>query len=181
MHILHFRSFLHTHTRFNTVCTVIITHTRTTQVSIKVHVWVVLHTGPSGAGQLLLLHLTVQGAVCPIGEGGHAGLHAAAGPSGVRPPPLVLHHQQPGIRTPDWDKEGQRITKEARPILCALCLSMSHWSKWLSSFSHCSHSERSHISKLTLKRNRAQPEALKCYYTSRRQYVLTFLPYLIYY
>lgn len=72
----------------------------TTQVSIKAHVGVILLTGLYGTGQFLLLHLAVEGAVCPVGEGGHAGLHAAAGTPGVRPPPLVLHHQQPRVRTP---------------------------------------------------------------------------------
>lgn len=79
----------------------------TTQVSVKVHIGVVLHAGLHGAGKLLLLHLAVEGAVCPIGEGGHAGLHAAAGAPGVRPPPFV-HRQQPRLRPPAWDSTKER-------------------------------------------------------------------------
>lgn len=75
---------------------------RTIQVSIKVHIGVILHTGLYGTGQFVFFHFTVEGAVCPIGEGGHAGLHAAAGPPGVRPPPLVLHPQEPWVTTPVW-------------------------------------------------------------------------------
>lgn len=84
------------HTLFAIMCNL------TIRVTIKVHIGVIiLHTGLYGTGQFLLLHLAVEGAVCPIGDGGHAGLHAAAaGPAGGTPPPCVLHHQQPLVRTP---------------------------------------------------------------------------------
>lgn len=62
-------------------------------MSINMHVWVILYTGLYGTCQLFLLHITVEGAVGPVGEGGHTGLHTAAGAFSVRPPPpLVLHH-----------------------------------------------------------------------------------------
>lgn len=63
----------------------------TVKVSIKVQVWVMESSGLHGTGQLLLLHLAVEGAVCAVGEGRHAGLQAAVGPLSVRPPPPVLH------------------------------------------------------------------------------------------
>lgn len=62
----------------------------TTCITIKVHIGVAL----DGISQFVLLHLGVEGAVGPVGEGGHAGLHAAAGASGVSSPPRVRHHQQ---------------------------------------------------------------------------------------
>lgn len=90
--------------------------TLTVQVSIKVHIGVVLHTWLYGTSQFLLLHLAVEGAVRPVGEGGHAGLHAAAGPPGVRPPSLVLHHQQPWVRTPVWDDAKREREREWQGI-----------------------------------------------------------------
>ena len=63
----------------------------TTEVSVKVHVWVILYTGLRGIDQFLL-HLAVEGAVGLVGDGGNAGLHTAAGALGVRPPPSVIHH-----------------------------------------------------------------------------------------
>lgn len=67
----------------------------TTRVTVvKVHIGVALHITLDGISQFVLLHLSVEGAVGPIGEGGHTGLHAAAGASGVSSPPCVRHHQQ---------------------------------------------------------------------------------------
>lgn len=72
----------------------------TTRVAVKVHVGVALHVTLDGISQFVLLRLGVEGAVGPIGEGGHAGLHAAAGASGVTPPPRVRRHQQTLIWRP---------------------------------------------------------------------------------
>lgn len=78
-----------------------ITWVLTISVVVEVPVGIILHTGLYGTDQFLLLQLAVEGAMSPIGKGGHAGLHAAAaGPPGGRPPPRVLHHQQPSVRTP---------------------------------------------------------------------------------
>lgn len=66
----------------------------TTPVTVKVHIGVALRILLDGISQFLLLRLSVEGAVGPIGEGGHAGLHAAAGASGVSSPTCVRHHQQ---------------------------------------------------------------------------------------
>lgn len=66
----------------------------TTHVAVKVHIGVALPTALHGISQFVLLRLCVERAVGPVGEGGHAGLHAAAGATGVSPPPAVVHHQQ---------------------------------------------------------------------------------------
>lgn len=63
--------------------------------SVRVRTCATLHTGLHGAGEFLLLHFTVKGTVCPVGEGGHAGLHAAAGAPGGRSPPRVPCYPQP--------------------------------------------------------------------------------------
>lgn len=72
----------------------------TTSVAVKVHVGVALHITLDGISQLVLLRLGVEGAVGPIGEGGHAGLHAAAGASGVSSPSRVRRHQQTWLWRP---------------------------------------------------------------------------------
>lgn len=66
----------------------------TTRVTVKAHIGVALHITLEGISQFVLLHLSVEGAVGSIGEGGQAGLHTAAGASGVSSPPCVLHHRQ---------------------------------------------------------------------------------------
>lgn len=75
----------------------------TTRVAVKVHVGVAMHITLDGVSQFVLLHLSVEGAVGPIGEGGHTGLHAADGASGVSSPPRVRRHQQTPVRRPCWD------------------------------------------------------------------------------
>lgn len=69
-------------------------------MSVKVHTCFIVHTGFHRTGKFLFLHFAVEGAVCAIGEGGHAGFHAAAGGApGGGSPPSVPHHQQPLART----------------------------------------------------------------------------------
>lgn len=82
------------------VVNICITCNLTTQVSIKLYVWVVLSTGLYWTSQLVFFYLTIKGAVSSISERGHTQLHTAAGLLSVKPPPFVLHHQQPRVWTP---------------------------------------------------------------------------------
>lgn len=85
---------------YSYTCTVVQLCCLTIHMTVKFHTCSIVHTGLNRTGKFLLLHFAVEGAVCAIGEGGHAGFHAAAGgASGSGSPPRVPHHQHPLART----------------------------------------------------------------------------------
>lgn len=98
--------WFHTLFFYSCVCCLIV-HT----TSVRMHACAILHTGLHGAGEFVLLHFTVKGTMCPIGEGGHAGLHAAAGRgTGRCSPPRVSCHPQPlATMIRPWEQKHQRV------------------------------------------------------------------------